>query len=262
MSLPKLEYKLMISEAIGTAILLFAGLSIVICNWGEGSVVARWIPSTYPRIALTGFLFGCVGCLITLSPVGKISGAHINPAVSLAFWLRGKMRLHALIGYVAAQMTGAAIGSIPLVLWGQQGRSIQYGITLPGSGGRGAAFLSETLATSCLIIYLYVFIGRKNLRNFTPYGIPVLYSLLNLLFAIPSGDSTNPARSFGPALISRHFSSYWIYWAAPMTGVVLITLLFKWRRVHRIYKLDSARISYHGSPTPESLRSGELTMTY
>ena len=262
MVLPRLEYKLVISEAVGTAILLFAGLSIVIYNWGEGSVVARMIPSPSLRTALTGFLFGCIGCLITLSPVGKISGAHINPAVSVAFWLRGKMRSKAMFGYIVAQMIGAAIGSLPLLLWGNQGRSIQYGITVPGTRGVGAAFLSETLATTFLIAYLYVFIGQKKLRKYTPYGIPFLYSILNILFAAPSGDSTNPARSFGPALISRNFSAYWVYWAAPITGVIIVTIFFKWKRIHRIYKLDSARISYHGHPTPESLKSGGVTLTY
>lgn len=132
------------------------------------------------------------------------------------------MRSKTLIGYIVAQMIGAAIGSIPLLLWGNQGKSIQYGITLPGPRGVGFAFLSETLATSTLIAYLYIFIGRKQLRNYTPYGMPILYGMLNIFFATPSGDSTNPARSFGPALISENFSGY----------------------------------------TPESLRSGELVIAY
>jgi aquaporin Z len=118
------------------------------------------------------------------------------------------------------------------------------------------------LATACLIFYLYIFIGRKNLRNYTPYGIPVLYSILNIFFAAPSGDSTNPARSFGPALITGNFSFYWLYCAAPVIGVLLITALFKWRRVNKAYKMDSARISYHDSPTPESLKTGEIDFTY
>src|SRR4030095_11953661 len=144
MVIPKFEYKLFISEAIGTALLLFGGLNIVIFNWGEGSVIAKMIPSALARTILTGFMFGCVGCLVALSPVGKISGAHINPAVSIAFWLRGKMQTKTMIGYMVGQRRGAAVGCWPLLfIWGDQGRSIQYGITLPGSGGVGRAFLSE-----------------------------------------------------------------------------------------------------------------------
>jgi aquaporin Z len=60
-------------------------------------------------------MFGCVGCLVSLSPVGKISGSHINPAVSIAFWLRGKMKTNAMIGYIVGQMIGAAIGCFPLL---------------------------------------------------------------------------------------------------------------------------------------------------
>lgn len=260
MIIPKFEYKLFISEAVGTAVLLFCGLNIVIFNWGDGSVVAKLIPSGFIRTILTGFLFGCVGCLIALSWVGKISGAHINPAVSIAFWLRGKMKTNALIGYILAQMIGAVIGCLPLLLiWdNNQGRSMQYGITLPGTAGVGVAFLSEVLATAALIFYLYMFIGTKKLRNYTPFGIPVLYAILNIPFAARSGDSTNPARSFGPAVITGDFSHYWLYWAAPVVGVLLITIYFKRRRVNRVYEMESARISYHESPTPESLKTGGL----
>jgi len=263
MLLPKFDYKLFLFEAIGTAVLLFCGLNIVIFNWGEGSIVAEWIPSELVRTILTGFMFGCVGCLIALSAVGRISGAHINPAVSIAFWLRGKMTTNTMLGYIAGQMIGAAIGCLPLLfIWGQQGKSIQYGITQPGDRGVWAAFVSEVLATSCLIFYLYIFIGRKNLRNYTPFGIPVLYSILNIFFAPRSGDSTNPARSFGPAVITGNFSYYWLYWAAPVVGVLLITALFKWRRVNHMYRMESARISYHESPTPESLKTGEVDFVY
>jgi aquaporin Z len=260
MVIPKFEYRLFISEAVGTALLLFGGLSIVIFNWGEGSVVAKMIPSVLARTILTGFMFGCVGCLVSLSPVGRISGAHINPAVSIAFWLRGKMKTNAMIGYIVGQMLGAVAGCLPLIwIWGQQGASIQYGITLPGKAGVGVAFLSEVLATASLIFYLYIFISRKKLRNYTPYGIPILYSILNIPFAARSGDSTNPARSFGPAVITANFSHYWLYWVAPLVGVILVTLYFKRRRVNRAYGIESARISYHDSPTPESLKTGELT---
>jgi aquaporin Z len=218
------------------------------------------IPSELIRTILTGFLFGCVGCLVALSWVGKISGAHINPAVSLAFWLRGKMKTNVMIGYILAQMVGAVIGCLPLLLiWDQQGSSIGYGITLPGKTGAGIAFISEILATGGLIFYLYIFIGRKKLRNYTPYGIPVLYSILNVLFAARSGDSTNPARSFGPAVITGNFSYYWLYWVAPVIGVLLVTIYFRRRRVNHFYRMDSARISYHESPTSESLKTGELS---
>ncbi len=98
----KVPWSLYVSEFVGTALLVAVGVSVVILDFGTGSPVARAIPDAGARRALTGFLFGAVGGLIALSPVGKISGAHINPAVTLAFWMRGKMGPGHAAGYAAA----------------------------------------------------------------------------------------------------------------------------------------------------------------
>jgi len=256
MSIPRSDWRLFAAEAIGTGLLLFLGISVVIFNWGEGSVIAKLIPSESTRRLLTGFMFGLVGCLVTISPVGKISGAHINPAVTLAFWLRGKIRTDTMFGYIISQLIGGMIGSIPLLMWGNQGESIQYGITLPGDAGLMPAFTGEIIATSCLIIYLYLFIGTKRLRNYTPYGIPFLFAILTWAEAPLSGCSVNPARSLAPALIAGNFTDHWVYWIAPAIGVIIVTLFFRWRRINRIYKMESARVSYHDHPTSPSLKSG------
>jgi aquaporin Z len=253
-----IEARLLISEAVGTGCLLFFGLSIVIFNWGEGSPVASWIPSEGLRRLVTGFLFGLIGCLVTLSPVGKISGAHINPVVSMAFWLRGKMRASTMIGYILSQMIGAIIGCLPLLFWGELGRSIQFGVTLPRSNGLLSALLGEVLTTACLIFYLYIFIGRKKLRNYTAYGIPVLYGLITWIEAPISGCSTNPARSFGPAIVAANFSFYWIYWIGPLIGMLIITWFFRVRRMRRVFKMEAARLSYHNRPGSEALKTGDF----
>lgn len=248
------------AEFIGTAMLLSVGLSFVILDWGTGSMVARIIPSPDARRLLTGFLFGCTGCLVTLSPVGKISGAHINPAMSFAFWLRGKMKKNALIGYVVSQMLGAAVGCIPLLLWRQQGRSIQYGITLPGTAGITAAFVGELITTAALVIVVFVFVGSKTLRNYTPFTMPFLYSFMVWAETIYSGCSTNPARSFGPALISHNFNGYWIYVTSPLLAAFVVTAIFRLLRLHQFLHIKAARISYHDSETHESIRSGDVMM--
>jgi len=84
--------------------------------------MARLIPSEGLRRLVTGFLFGTTGACIALSPVGKVSGAHINPAVTLAFRLMGKLDLPTTLGYVGAQLIGAVVGSLPPLLWGAMGR--------------------------------------------------------------------------------------------------------------------------------------------
>ena len=90
------------SELIGTALLVLVGLSFVIFMFGKGTPMARLIPSEGLRRLITGFLFGTTGASITLSPVGKVSGAHLNPVVTLAFRLMGKLDLRITLGYIVA----------------------------------------------------------------------------------------------------------------------------------------------------------------
>lgn len=113
-----IPWTLFSSELIGTALLVLVGLSLVILMFGAGSPMARLIPSEGLRRLVTGFLFGTTGACIALSPVGKVSGAHINPAVTLAFRLMGKLDLPTTLGYVGAQLTGAVVGSLLAVFLG------------------------------------------------------------------------------------------------------------------------------------------------
>ncbi|HEY4060586.1 MAG TPA: MIP/aquaporin family protein [Puia sp.] len=227
-----------LSECIGTALLVGVGLSVVILDNGAGSPVETWIPDAGARRALTGFLFGTTGCLITLSPVGKISGAHINPIVSLAFRFKQRMSTRHTVGYIIAQLTGSVIGASPLLLWGRMGDSIRYGATIPLPSAPIAAFIGEVVTSFLLIALIFFFTGHKKLRRFTPYMIPPLYCLMVWLEAPLSGTSTNPARSLGPAVISGIWTGYGLYyWIAPITGAMLAVLLFrmpflwKWRIV-------------------------------
>ena len=98
------------SEVIGTAALVFGGLSIVIVMSGAASPMGRIVPNEWLRMALTAFLFGCVGTAVTLSRVGRESGAHINPAVTMGFWMMRKLDGRAAAGYVVAQLLGFRIG--------------------------------------------------------------------------------------------------------------------------------------------------------
>ena len=249
--------RLCFSEFAGTALLLTIGLSVVIFDWGSGSPVAKLIPDVPVRRLVTGFLFGCTGCLITLSPVGKISGAHINPAVSIAFWLRGKMKTHAMLAYVFSQMFGAVTGCLPLLFWGAQGKSVNYGNTIPGSAGIAAAFIGEAITTACLVTVIFSFVGSPKLRNYTPYTMPFLYSFMVWAEAALSGCSTNPARSFGPAVVSIVYNGYWVFWAGPVVGVLIVVALFRWLRLHHYYKIEAARVSYHNHHSPESIKTSD-----
>ncbi len=216
-----------LSEFIGTALLVLVGLSIVIFNNGEGSPVVKWLPSPDARRALTGFLFGTTGCLITLSPVGRISGAHINPIVTMAFYIRRRMSLRHALGFILAQLTGAIAGAFPLLLWGLQGSSVLYGATVPGPAGIGAALIGEIITTFLLVAGIFFFSGHRSLRHYTPYLIPPLYCVMVWLEGPFSGASTNPARSLGPAVAANIWTANWIFWLGPAAGALLALSLFK-----------------------------------
>lgn len=216
--------KAFLSEFVGTALLVLVGLSAVIFINGKGSPILNLIPNDGTRRAITGFLFGTTGCLITLSPVGKISGAHINPMVSIAFWLRKNMQFKNMAGFVIAQMAGAAIGCLPLLFWGEQGKSIQYGATVPPQ--IDTAFIGEIWTTFVLIVVILFFTSNDKIKNFTPFTMPIIYCIMVFVEAPVSGTSTNPARSFGPAIISTVWNGYWLYWIAPIIGMLIAVLVF------------------------------------
>ncbi len=234
------------AELIGTALLVAVGLSVVIFDSGRGSPLSQLLPDAASRRFITGFFFGATGALITLSPLGKESGAHINPAVTLGFWLMGRMNTPHAVGYVACQLAGAIIGAVPLLAWGTLGRSVAYGATVPGSAyGATWALLGEAVTTFVLIFALFVFLRHKPLRVFTPALFPPLYAIMVWLEAPISGTSTNPARSLGPAAISGDWHGWWIYWLGPLIGTLLAVAGYRWvgwkRRmieVAKVYHFD------------------------
>jgi aquaporin Z len=195
---------------------------------------------------MTGFLFGSIGALIALSPVGEISGAHINPAVTLGFLLMGKFKPRVAVGYVVAQLTGALLGCLPLLAWGQMGRSIDFAASLPGEGySTWTVLLGEVATTFGLIASLCLFLATRELRRFTPAMIPFLYAIMVPLESGISGTSTNPARSFGPAIVSQNFDGWWIYWVGPFLGTVLAIVACSFLAIRievaKVYHFDRDR---------------------
>jgi aquaporin Z len=218
----RVGWSLLAAEFLGTALLVAAGVSLVILDFGVGSPVATAIASEAVRRALTGFGFGCVGALIAISPIGKASGAHINPAVTVAFWTNGTMRGRLAVGYVAAQLAGGVVGALPLLAWGAVGASVRFGATVPGNGyGPWVALFGEVATTAALVLALFVFVGHARMRPFTPLLFPLLYALMVWLEAPISGTSTNPARTLGPAVVAGAWSGWWAYVAGPVAGALI-----------------------------------------
>lgn len=236
---------MLLAELVATAGLVTLGLSAVIVDFGAGGMVAKGIPDAGVRRALTGFIFGSIGALLAVSPLGRESGAHLNPVVTLAFRVRGAVSTRTTIVYVLSQCVGAVLGSLPLLAWGAFGRSVAFGATLPGSGyPTWAVVAGELISTTALVVGLFVMLGHRRLRRYTPLLFPLLYALLVFAEAPISGTSTNPARSLGPAVISGQWNGWWIYWLGPLLGAAVGLALL---RIAPLRDLESAvaKIAHH-----------------
>ena len=255
----RVRWRLYFAEFLGTGLLLLLGLSIVIFMFGEGSPAAQVIPNVKFRQLVTGFLFGCVGGSIALSPIGKVSGAHINPMVTLGFRILGKLDLKTSLGYIIAQIAGAIVGCLPLLLWGPLGNSVLYGATVPGKGYyTSTVIIGEAITTFALIIGLCVFIGYRKIRKFTPAMIPILYGIMVPLEADISGTSTNPARTIGPSVISGHWEGWWIYWVGPLigmlVGIIIASFFAKKIEVAKLYHFESDNRRFFSSKAKNQLK--------
>lgn len=216
------------AEFAGTLWNVGVGLSAVVFNMAPGLPGSRLIPDASLRLWVTGLIFAGSGSLFTISPWGRLSGAHLNPSVTLAFWASGKVRAHDVLGYLVAQFLGGALAALLLVLlWGGHAADVGNGMTHPGTGWTaGEAFAAEFLMTFSYILAILHFVSRPRLMCWTPLLNWVVVSGLVWLAAPISGTSLNPARSFGPALVSGRWGDQWIYALAPPLGALLAAVAF------------------------------------
>jgi len=201
--------KRLLAEAIGTFALVFAGTGAIVINQVSGGVIG------HVGIALT---FGLV-VLAMIYTVGDISGAHLNPAVTLGFAAAGRFPWRQVPGYVTAQLTGALLAS--LVLRGLFGASTGLGGTLP-AGPASQSFILELILTFILMLtILSVSTGAKEKGVTAGIAVGAVIALEALVAGPVCGASMNPARSLAPALVSGNLSHLWIYLTAPVLGALL-----------------------------------------
>jgi aquaporin Z len=218
-----------VAEFLGTAALVFFGLSAVVFDFGTNLPMGQWIPSHSWRLLITGLCFAGSGSLVALSPLGRLSGGHINPSVSLAFWLHGKMRFPDFVGYVVAQMLGGMAGAAMLAgAWKKYSASVENGMTLPGPGWPiWEVFGWEAVLTGMLVLLIFWFVSSERLMRWTPLMNWLVVATMVWQEAPISGTSLNPARSFGPALVTGVWSYQWIYALAPPLGAICGLLIFE-----------------------------------
>lgn len=217
------------AELVGTLFNIFVGLSAVVFNFGQGLPMEHLIPNHSIRLLITGLIYSGSGSLFAISSLGKLSGAHINPSVTLAFWVHGKMHRQDAVGYIVAQFLGSTLGAILLVLvWGKYAGSVNNGMTLPGAGyALWFVFLAEVFMTFLLVLSIFLFVSNHRLMRWTPFMTWLLVAAMVWLGAPISGTSLNSARSIGPALITGLWRDQWLYCIAPPLGALLAVAMFR-----------------------------------
>jgi aquaporin Z len=207
--------KKLIAESIGTFTLVFCGTGAIIINQETGGAV------THPGIAAT---FGLV-VMAMIYTFGAVSGAHFNPAVTLAFSSTDRFERRFALPYLCAQIVGAIGASLTLsFLFPANGI---LGATLP-AGSPAQSFVLELLLTFFLmLVILFVSQGGREVQPFAAIAIGGTV-LLEAMFAGPiCGASMNPARSFAPAIVSGNLEHLWIYLTAPVAGAWLAALVWR-----------------------------------
>jgi aquaporin Z len=191
---------------------------------GAGSPVAAALPSSSARLAVTGVLVATVVALIAASPLGRISGAHLNPAVTLAFRVVGRVSDRTLAGYAVAQVAGAVAGAALFrEAWRHVARSVGGGVTHPGVSP-GAAMGLEAFATAILVATILACASDPRRARFTPLAIWPVLAVIVWRLSPDTGSSLNPARSAGPAVAFGDFADLWLYAIGPLAGAAVAAL--------------------------------------
>lgn len=208
---PSQEWRRLFSELLGTFFLVLVAAG--------GGMMGQAFPDTISRTAaVTAPALMVMGIILFM---GKVSGAHLNPAVSMAFALRGDFPWSRVPGYIVVQLIGATLAA--WFLQGVIGVSASYGSNVPATNYSAfLAFVMETVLTFGLVsVILGTASGAQNLGVIGALGVGGYIALAGLWGSPISGASMNPARTFGPTLVGADWGAYWVYVAGPIAGAVI-----------------------------------------
>jgi MIP family channel proteins len=204
------------AEGIGTFILVFAGTGAVMVNKISGGAI------THLGIS---FVFGAVVAALIYG-IGHLSGAHFNPAVTLAFWASGFFPKRRVLPYILAQSVGAIAASTLLLI--ALGPVAKLGATLPLNDNWLQSLVLETVLT---FILMFVILGsgldRRAPIGFAGLAIGLTVGLEAAFMGPITGASMNPVRSLGPAFVGRIWQHHWVYWVAPILGAQLAVIVYR-----------------------------------
>jgi aquaporin Z len=208
---PNQEWRRLFSELYGTFLLVIVAAG--------GGMMGQAFPDTISRTAAVvapGLMV--LGIIMFM---GKVSGAHLNPAVSVAFAARGDFPWKRVPGYIVVQLIGATLAAL-FLHWVVDVSAVFGSNYVAGSYSGGQGYLMEALLTMGLVsVILGTASGAQNIGIFGALGVGAYIALAGLWGSPISGASMNPARTFGPDLIGGRFTDYWVYVAGPLTGALL-----------------------------------------
>jgi aquaporin Z len=208
---PLIEWRRLFAEVTGTFLLVLVAAGAPVVNAVSGGAVSLNAQVVAPGLMVMALIYA----------IGAVGGAHLNPAVTVCFAVRGNFPWIRVPGYITAQLIGAVLAAGCLrATFGSVG---QLGATLPGPGITGQqALVTEMLLTFGLVtVILGTASGARNIGTNAALAVGAYVALAGMWAAPISGASMNPARSLGPALIGSQWRSWWVYLAGPLAGGLL-----------------------------------------
>ena len=253
----RLHWPEYLMEAGEMSFFMFCTCSFATLLWHPASPVRHFVISGIVRRALMGLAIGATMLALIMSPWGKQSGGHINPAMTFAFYRLKKLRPWDALFYGVGQFSGATIGVAlaTFLLRGAPGDgTVRYAVTTPGVYGVAVAFAAELAISFILMITVLLVTNHERLARYAPYFVGSLYAV-NITFETPlSGMSMNPARTFGPAAYGGYWHTLWIYFIAPTVGMLVAAETFlRTRRgvvpyCAKLHNANQDRCIFHHTP--------------
>jgi len=236
-------HKALTEAALVACFMVFLALMSVLLEY-PGSALHHLVPWPWARRALMGLCAGASLACVIYSPWGQRTGAHINPAVTLAMALIRRIRLRTTLWYIGAQLLGAMGGmAVAELLLGPYlaHPQVDHIATAPGSAGLSWAFVGELSFSFALMTLILVLSSRPRWAPYTGLAVAITVAVFTAAAAPLSGMSMNPARTLGPAIFSREWHDTWIYFVAPPLGMLLAAGAYvRLRKLRRVRHLPGA----------------------
>jgi glycerol uptake facilitator-like aquaporin len=221
------------SEFAGTTVLLFT--SVLVTRWlfGPHSELASAVSGLPSRMAITGLAIGAVIGLLVISPFGRSSGGHFNPAVTVTLWLLSGLTGRDAAAFIAVQLAGSLAGvMLARAVLGAvvANPAVGYAAIRPAAGwSGGAVFAGEAISLAVLMAWVVAFLVRPALTRWTPAVVASGVAVLIFAGGLTTGGSFNPARQFGPLVLAGQFSYLWAYLLGPIAGGIILATFAAYR---------------------------------